>query len=157
MTRRWRTLALVAVVLVGGCQSSPRGGRPLPAGPQVVDVEMADFSFGHDAEIAGGRTLFRVVNTGKVRHNLSLLPLTEDMPPIAEQLVGTTRRAITPLAAVRSRPPGARTTFAADLTPGTRYAFICFVIGDDGQPHWQAGMASEFRASGAAVAPAPEP
>lgn len=153
MTRRRWAPALCLAVLAGACQSSGRPARPLPAGPRVVTVELRDFAFVHDAGVAPGRTLFRVVNTGRARHNLSLIPLADDVPPIAEQLAGSTRRAATPLAAIRSRPPGASTTFAADLTPGTRYALICFVVDEAGRPHWQRGMASEFRAGAGPGAP----
>lgn len=147
MRGRWWALpaAACAVVLAACDTSATRATKPLPAGPQVIRLEMLDYSFGYTPPTAAGRTVFRVANTGDVRHNLSLLPLPADLPPIDEQLRGTTRRAINPLAAIRSRGPGARTSFAVDLLPGTRYAFICFVSDEDGQAHWRRGMSSEFR------------
>lgn len=105
---------------------------------------MVDYRFEYDPLPASGRVLFRVTNSGNVNHSLSLLPLTDDIPPIDQQLRGTERRAIVPLAAIKARPPGAATTFAVDLVPGVRYAMVCFV--EDGQGyHALRGMTSEFR------------
>lgn len=149
-----RTLSVVAVALLMGlvaCERPSPDGRPLPAGPQVVDVEMRDYGFAYDGQITAGRVVFRVHNRGDVAHNLSVVPLTEDIPPIDEQLRGTQRRAITPLARVKARPPGTATTIAVDLTAGVRYAFICFVLDADGQSHSLRGMSSEFRAGEARV------
>lgn len=66
------------------------------------------------------------------------------------------RRAIAPFASVKTRPPGASTTFAVDLHPGVRYAFVCFVDGPDGVSHALLGMSAEFRtiASGTGALPA---
>lgn len=106
---------------------------------------MVDYSFAYDPRIDSGRVLLRVHNRGKVVHDLTIIPLTEDVPPIDEQLRGSERRPITPLARVKSRSPGTRATLAVDLAPGVRYAFICFVRDPDGQPHFLRGMNSEFR------------
>lgn len=142
-------LALVSVIALTACQGSAAQHSVLPPGPQVVEVEMADYSFTYDPSIGPGRVLFRVRNTGTVPHSLTLLPLDEDIPPIDQQLRGSTRRAITPVAVIRSRQPGASTSFAADLAPGARYAFVCFLDDADGTPHWAHGMTSEFRTTGA--------
>lgn len=139
------TLTLTSALVLTGCQSGAADSRPLPAGPQVVQVELSDYSFTYDRSIRPGRVLFRLRNTGTVPHSLSVLPLSDDIPPIDEQLRGNIRRAITPVAAIRSRPPGASTTFALDLAPGSRYAFVCFRDDADGTPHWARGMSSEFR------------
>lgn len=127
------------------CQPAERVAPP--SGPEVVEVEMSDFSFRYDEPIASGRVLFRVSNTGKSGHSLSLIPLTDDIPPIDQQLRGSERRAISPLAAIKARPPGTRTTFAAELVPGVRYAMVCFVDDSNGV-HALRGMTSEFRAGG---------
>lgn len=143
-----RHLALVSVIALTACQG-PAAQYALPPGPQVVEVEMDDYGFTYDPSIGPGRVLFRVRNTGAVRHSLTLLPLNEEIPPIDQQLRGSTRRAITPLAVIRSRQAGASTSFAADLAPGARYAFVCFLDDADGTPHWVRGMTSEFRTTGA--------
>lgn len=106
---------------------------------------MADNRFVYEPPRIAGRVLFRVQNTGKANHSLSLLALTDDIPPIDEQLRGTERRTIVPLAAIKARAPGTRsTTFAADLASGARYAMVCFVT-DAGGSHALLGMTSEFR------------
>lgn len=138
-------VALICALALAACQAAQPQPSALPAGPQVVEIEMRDYSFHYDPTIASGRILFRVVNSGSVPHNLSLLPLSEDIPPIDEQLRGSVRRAISPFASVKTRAPGATTTFAVDLAPGVRYAFVCFVDGPDGVPHALLGMSSEFR------------
>lgn len=147
-----RTCRVVAVVVglvaLAACGTPPRARAPLPVGPQVVEVEMRDYSFAYDSRVNSGRVLLRVHNHGSVPHNLSIIPLTEDIPPIDEQLRGSERRAINPLARVKSRPPGMGTTLAVDLAPGVRYAFICFVRDPEGRPHFLRGMSTEFRTEG---------
>lgn len=138
-------LALACALALTACAVPQQRFAPLPAGPEVVDVRLDDYRFDYDSDIPSGRVLFRVRNTGSVPHSLYLLPLTEDMPPIDKQLRGSQRRAIIPLATIRPRPPGARTTFAVDLAPGIRHALVCFVDDDQGATHALRGMSSEFR------------
>ena len=71
------------------------------------------------------------------------------MPPIEEHFPTGRRwrrgdRA--PLCGSSPREPGEIGTFAVDLEPGQRYAFICFARDvDDDEPHAFQGMSSEFR------------
>ncbi len=138
-------VAVVGLLGVAACDGPSPDRRPLPAGPQVVDVQMGDYNFEYDPDIGAGRVVLRVHNRGDVPHNLSLIPLADDIPPIGEQLRGSHRLAITPLARIKTRPPGTSTTMAVDLTAGVRYAFICFVRDAEGQPHFVRGMSAEFR------------
>lgn len=151
----WRT-ALACTLLLAACRGpGAERGQPrpaLPAGPQVVEVTLADHRFVYDPPDAAGPVLFRLTNTGRVAHSLTMLPLSEDIPPIDEQLRGTERRALTPFAGVGARKPGTSTSFAVHLRPGVRYAFVCFLPDDEGTPHFSRGMSSEFRARGAAPA-----
>lgn len=105
---------------------------------------MRDYRFEHAGSVPSGRVVFTVRNAGTVVHELVLVELPEDFPPIAQQLRSDERRGVDTLAAVRARAPGTRDTFGSDLSPG-RYAFICFIQGADGVPHWQKGMTSELR------------
>jgi hypothetical protein len=148
-------LALASGLLLAGCPTPQRQQGELPAGPQVVEIELRDYSFGYDAEIAGGRVLFRIRNTGQVPHTMTVLPLSDEIPPIDEQLRGARRRAITPLARIRPAAPGTRTSFAVNLAPGARYAFVCFLDDTEGTPHWARGMSSDFRATGAPASTGP--
>lgn len=143
------SVALAGALIVTSCQGSENTpDPPLPAGPQVLLVDMAEYVFRYVPPAAGGRVLVRVENAGRVLHSLSVVPLDEDVPPIDQQLRSTERRPVAPFAGVGIVGPGAKTTFAVDLMPGTRYAFICFVTDAQGQLHALRGMASEFRIGG---------
>lgn len=108
---------------------------------------MTEYRFDYDSTVPAGRVIFKVRNTGRVAHSLSLLPLTDDIPPIDEQLRGSRRLGISPFAGVAARRPGASATFAVDLVPGARYAVVCFLADSDRTLHALRGMASEFRAT----------
>lgn len=139
---------LMAMLVGGGCAAKDDGGASyLPASSPVVTVAMKDHSFDHPDAIPSGRVVFEFRNLGSTTHRATLLPLPDDLPPIDEQLRGDDRRAIDPLAAIYERRPGRTGTFAVDLVRGQRYAFVCFVVGEDGISHARKGMSSEFRAS----------
>lgn len=140
------TTALSCTLVLASCRAPTQRPVPLPAGPQVVEVDMADYRFDYDPAIAAGPVLFRVTNTGTVPHSLTMLPLDDDFPPIDQQLRGSERRSLTPFAGVGARKPGASTSFAVHLEAGVRYAFVCFVTDDQGKAHALRGMSSEFRA-----------
>jgi len=140
---------MAAALAAGACQGTVRLALPPP--PPAVVVTMQDvgrYRFEYDPVVPGGRVVFRVVNAGRLVHRLALVPLSEDFPPIDQQLHGSERQAITPFAGVPDRLPGETGTFAADLAPGHRYALICFVEDPDGVSHALKGMSSEFRTNG---------
>lgn len=142
-------VALASALLLASCQAAPeRQAVPLPAGPEVLNVEMTEYRFDYDGAVTAGRVLLRVRNTGRVPHSLTMFPLDEDLPPIDEQMRGSERRSITPFAGIRAQQPGASTTFAVDLAPGVRYALVCFLPDAEGKAHALRGMNSEFRATG---------
>lgn len=105
---------------------------------------MREYGFDHATQLAAGRLVFRVTNSGTIPHSLVLVALPEDVPPIGEQLRSGNRRGVSTFAQVPQRPPGSRDTFAVDLIPG-RYAFVCFVTDPDGVSHALKGMSSELR------------
>lgn len=109
---------------------------------------MAEFRFDHQRDVPAGRVVFRVRNDGRLEHELTLLPLAEDVPPISEQISGQKRRPVSLFAGVYPRQPGATDTFAVDLVAGRRYAMLCSLRDADGTSHARKGMASEFRAGG---------
>lgn len=149
MTARtaWRAVVAGAVTLVACNGAERQAASPLPQGPQVVEVKMSEFRYTYDPEITGGRVLFRVRNSGRLTHSLSLFPLADDIPPIDQQLRGSERRSIAPFAGTRAVDAGAATSFAVDLAPGVRYALACFVTDDQDRVHARLGMNSEFRAA----------
>lgn len=136
----------VVLLATSACTASSAPTIPLPAGEPTVVVSMDEYGFHYQPDIPSGRVVFRFDNVGELPHRVTVVPLDEDVPPIVEQLQGSDRRTVSPLAGIPGRPPGASGTFAVDLVPGVRYALICFVEDADGQSHASKGMASEFRA-----------
>ena len=137
-------VAVASALLLGaGCSSSERSAPP-PA--PVVDVAMAEYRFEYAPPARAGRVVFRARNLGQLEHELVLVYLPEDFPPVREQLESSKRRPVSNLGRSPVRPPGATGTFAVDLAAG-RYALVCFVKDADGNQHAVKGMAAEFRIS----------
>lgn len=112
---------------------------------------MEEYRFDYDAgDIPAGRVVIRARNAGNEAHNMVMIPLAEDLPPIDVQLRGSERRLVEPFAGFYDRPPGDTGTFAVDLVAGQRYAMICTLPAPDDEPHWMKGMSSEFRVPGGA-------
>ncbi|MGH9224807.1 MAG: hypothetical protein ACRD2W_13760, partial [Acidimicrobiales bacterium] len=116
----------------------------LPPRPSTMDVTMRRYEFQHPPNAGAGRVVVRVQNADTVTHELILVALPEDVPPIDEQLRSEARTGVETIATLQHRPAGSRGIFAADLAAG-RYAFICFVKDPDGVSHALKGMSSEFR------------
>lgn len=132
-----RGVAVLALaLLVAGCQAGARV-------PETAQVTLAEYRIEPPAAVEAGRVVFAVTNTGELEHELLVVRLPEDLPPLDEQLRGTNRRHVLPLAGLPPVPPGADATFAADLTAG-RYGLVCFLTDADGQPHALEGMNAEF-------------
>lgn len=142
---QWSRSLVCASLLALSCGPDPSRAAALPPTPPVVMVLMDEYEFSYDAQIPAGRVVFRFVNDGHLQHRPALLPLSDDVPPILEQVRGTNRRSAAPFAGTPDREPGAIGTFAVDLAPGQRYALICFARDPDGDSHAQLGMVSEFR------------
>jgi len=142
---RWAfaPLAMVSFLLVA-CTPGKSGGAGLPPSPLRFDLVMTDNRFEHPTTASVGRQVFRVTNAGATEHSLVLISLSDDVPPIAEQLRSEERRGVPTFAKLPARPPGSEDTFAVELATG-RYAFVCFVTDPDGISHALKGMASEFR------------
>lgn len=138
--------ALAGFVITG--HGAQRRTTYLPKGAPVVTVRMTEYRFDHNREVPAGRVVFKFANEGNSTHRPSLVPLAEDLPPLAEQLRGSARRAVQPFAGLYNRPPGAEGSFAVDLEPGRRYGLICYAQEEDGSSHALKGMSSEFRAGG---------
>ncbi|HWC27076.1 MAG TPA: hypothetical protein VG474_10885, partial [Solirubrobacteraceae bacterium] len=85
MARRAGALAGLALA-AASCGGSPE--PPLPPSASTMRVDMEEYRFVFRAPAAPGRVVLRARNTGRQEHELVLLPLPEDFPPIAEQLKG---------------------------------------------------------------------
>lgn len=142
---RGRTIRLLgAILFIGSAASCQKTARSLPPAPAKVVVAMSENRFAYKPPRSTGRVVFEARNDGRVDHELVLVIVPEELPPLDEQLRSGTRRVIATLASVPRRQPGRRGTFAVDLEPG-RYGIICFVQDADGVQHAQKGMSSEFR------------
>ena len=144
--RHVAAVALVAVSGLAACQDQPPDTAVLlPAGPAMVDLTMREYGLDYDPVVPAGRVVFRVRNVGTEKHRLTMLPLSDDVPPVLEQLRGSQRIVVPPYAGTHELAPGGTATFAVDLAAGQRYALVCNLRGPDRQPHSMKGMASEFR------------
>lgn len=130
----------LATLLGGSCRSTTY----YPPAPLVIHVSMAEYHYRYEPPSAAGFVTFDARNDGKLAHDLTLVELANDTPPILQQLRSEKRSVVPTIARLSARDPGARGTFALDLRPG-RYAIVCFVKDADGGQHAQKGMASEFR------------
>ncbi len=138
---RWVGLA-AATLLICSCGSS---GPALPTGPPIITIDMSEYRYAYTQHIPSGRVIFRMVNTGHQVHEPNLFPLSDQVPPIDQQVRGGTRVVVAPYAAVLPRQPGQVGTFAVDLRAGQRYAFVCFARTAGNKTHASLGMAIEFR------------
>ncbi len=146
--RRRKVVPLFVVVgsVVMFVRCTPRTTQAaLPAPPPEVVVDMYEYQYEFQQSVPAGRVVFRFVNEGNEVHRPVLLPLSEEVPPILEQVRGDVRAALTPFARVPPRQPGETGTFAVDLVAGQRYALICFARTGDGRSHAVLGMASDIR------------
>ena len=146
----WAALSFDSNALGGG---SPGDRRPdhvvrrvradFPAPAAQVDVGMREYGFDYASAFQSGRIVINVRNDGQVPHQLVLVSLPPELPPIDEQLRSGERTVVPTVVGLRERAPGGSGTFAVDLDPG-RYAFICFLQDSDGVQHARKGMNSEF-------------
>lgn len=105
---------------------------------------MREYGFDFKPTFKSGRTVLRVHNRGALDHEMVLIYLAPELPPIADQLRSANRQVVPTVAVLHARPPGRSGMIAVDLDPG-RYAFVCFVKDADGGQHAQKGMATELR------------
>ena len=120
-------------------------GATYPGQPATLDVTMTDYHFTTPSTVPAGRVVFDVVNRGAHLHELVLVPLPADFPPLNQQLHSNTRRALPTVAVLPQLAPGGIGTFAVDLAGG-RYGIISFVQGSDGTVDALRGMNAEIRA-----------
>lgn len=140
--------AIIGLTAGTGCSPAPVGG--LPPSPPFVGISMREYAFEFRSPLPEGRVYFRVQNSGAVEHQLRLVRIPREMPPLAEQLSNPSspRRVVETLTILPALGPGARTVFAADLQPG-RYGFICFLEEPGGAPsHALRGMNADFDVGG---------
>lgn len=145
--RRAFGTAVVApvAVLLASCTPSRPASAPLPPSPEMLTVEMDEYSFRHVPEVDSGRVVFRLANVGELEHEVTVVRLPEDLPgTLADQLRSPNRRPLPTLRFTTPLLPGEQGAFALDLGPG-RYGLLCSVPTEDGHNHALKGMSSELR------------
>lgn len=141
----WISGLLVSSLLAISCEGSTTADAPLPGSPTVVEVNLSEYRITLESKVEVGRVVFRVTNSGREEHQLTLLPLPDDLPRFDEQLRGSNRRILSPFAEIPTLQPGASTAFAVDLRPDQRYGLACFIVAPDGESFALKGMNLEFR------------
>lgn len=125
-------LASAAVLTVAGVVAC--GSRnAYPPRPAELDVTMKEYAFEHAPSVPRGRVVFRLSNTGRLYHQLTLVRIPAGFPPINVQLHSNIRRPVPTLFLDPPLAPGAHRSFAIDLPPG-RYAMLSY-LRDPQQPH----------------------
>lgn len=131
-------------LLLGSCGPP---GTLLPPRPAAVPVTMTEFRFEYSNSIPRGRVVFEAINTGRLEHRLTLVPLPPDFPPVDVQRRNSDPekfRVIDEVATSTPVPPGGRASFAVNLG-ASRYALFCLLAEKDGTSHYREGMVSEFK------------
>lgn len=148
-------ILLAAMLLITACSGGDASG-PLPPQTPTIDVDLVEHDVRYDGPVPAGRVVFRVDNAGEQPHQLSLLSLAENSPPIQEQLQDTPDQSPVLLAQVPLLGPGETSMFAAGLAGGQRYALVDLSgAPDDDTTHAELGMAVEFQTSDGQQTPTP--
>ena len=132
------------LVLAPSCRGAT---EEFPPRPQMVSVSMREYGYGYEPPTASGRIVFNVDNTGTIDHEMVLVSVGDDIPPIGDQLRSGERVVVPTVARLSPKAPGRWGALAVDLVPG-RYAMVCFVQDPDGAQHAKKGMNTEFRIAG---------
>ena len=144
VTSRLALFSAVATLASGSGCSRPASPN-LPPKPFLFDVGIVDHRFEHGpASIPPGRVVINARNSGGVEHQVVLVRLPEDLPPLDVELSSSQSTPVETVRIVPTLAPGEPSSFAVDLPPG-RYGMICFLTDADGQTYAQKGMSSEFR------------
>lgn len=142
--RLWVFVLWSLPLLASSCGNNDRANNALPPLPQVTNVQLREYRFDYAGVIRRGRTVFRARNAGQLEHELVVLPLPNNLPPIDVQLHSKTRQVLAPVAHLKPLAAGGSGTFAVDLVPG-RYAMVSFLKDRKGMSDALKGMSSEFR------------
>jgi hypothetical protein len=139
-------VALLGVLGWGAVVSGPPS--QLPSDPPEVTVTLDENELQHTGPVPAGRVVFRVANRGDNPHRLSVWPLSDDEPPIGDQLTNDKTEIRAPFAGIAPLEAGETTAFAVNLEPDARYALVD-TQGDpedaEGRSYAQQGSHAEFR------------
>jgi plastocyanin/uncharacterized cupredoxin-like copper-binding protein len=159
-------IAAIAVLLVAGCKPAdkPAASADKPVSPAEVEVVATDYAFQAPASLPAGRTTFRFVNQGKVRHELNVSRLK---PGVSIDALLKKVRAEESVKDLTEGPVGvlfaksggrSEAGLTVELTPGEMYAVICIFRDSAGaKPHYDLGMYSVISVGeGQSVSTAPQ-
>jgi hypothetical protein len=160
-TRGGFLLALAAVAAAlsacGGGDDSGSGGEP-----SSITSKGVDFAYDMPSKISGGLTKIEYVNAGKQFHEWALARIKpgHTAAEVRQYLDKKGPNAppppwVTDVGGVGVMSPGQRIGITRDLKPGS-YAFICFLPGPGGKPHYALGMFKGFQVQGNSGAKPPK-
>lgn len=129
----------------------------MPPPAPNVEVAVHDDALVFPEPVPTGRVVFRLHNRGNEPHQLTLLLLEDDSPPISERLQQEAGAAPSYIAQVPAVEPGETALFAADLAEGRRYALVDLSQRPDGTLRGRLGVARELRLSLSADNPEASP
>jgi uncharacterized cupredoxin-like copper-binding protein len=121
--------------------------------PSTLALTAQDFSFTGASSVAAGVTTISLVNTGKEEHQAQLVKINDGktFDDLTTVLKNPDPSAALALVSFAGGPngvqPGATGEATSDLQPG-HYAFLCFISGADGVPHFAKGMIAPLEVTG---------
>lgn len=140
----WLVLLLAVAVLITGC-SPNAASLPLPPEGPEIGIELIEYEVVYEGPVPPGRVVFRIENAGEHPHQLTLLALDEDAPPIEEQVFDPPEVAPAVVARIPRLRPGETGMFAVGLAEGQRYALMDLSETPDGSLNARLGLFAEFR------------
>ncbi|MFL5620437.1 MAG: hypothetical protein ACJ79A_18830 [Gemmatimonadaceae bacterium] len=136
----------------------------------VVTVHASEFAFAAPKSIIAGQTTVRLVNDGKMIHQISILKLEQgktmkDLAAVMKDPNAAPPAWLVAVGGPNAAAPGATIEATIDLAPGN-YVLLCFIPSPgDPTPHTSKGMVAPLTVNaaggvtqaGATFAPAPDP
>ena len=156
MYRKTRLLSLATVIAVAGCSTkdAPKAtdsaaaptAAATPATPNVVEINASEYKFEAPDQIPAGLTLFKMNDTGKELHHVTLIKLdsgktfNDFMAGMKNMKPGTPPPGwVIPAGGPNAAAPGSSSSLVQVLEPGN-YAIVCFIPDAKGVPHVAHGM-----------------
>jgi hypothetical protein len=173
MYRKTRLLSLATVITVAGCSTkeAPKAtdsaatptAAASPATPNVVEINASEYKFEAPDQIPAGLTLFKMNDTGKEHHHVTLIKLdsgktfNDFIAGMRNRKPGTPPPAwMIPAGGPNAAVPGSSSSLVQVLEPGN-YAIVCFIPDAKGVPHVAHGMAKALTVTPNATANTAEP
>ena len=173
MDRKTRLLSLATVIAVAGCstkdapKATDSAAAPTAAAtattPNVVEINASEYKFEAPDQIPAGLTLFKMNDTGKELHHVTLIKLDSGktfddfLAGMKNMKPGTPPPGwVIPAGGPNAAAPGSSSSLIQVLEPGN-YAIVCFIPDAKGVPHVAHGMAKPLTVTPNAAANTTEP